>query len=109
MAEDEISKERFQVMERKLYKGIANPAMMASILLGVLMVMGVPSLMQAGWFLAKMPLVALLVVYHIICGAHLYKLAEGENTKSHVYFRWFNEVPVIFLIAIAILVIVKPF
>ena len=96
-------------MERKLYKGIANPAMMATILLGVLIVLGIPSFAHTGWFGAKMLLVIALVVYHIMCKAHMVKLAEGENIKSHIYFRWFNEVPVVILILIAILVIVKPF
>lgn len=109
MAEDQISKERFELMERKLYKGIANPAMMASILLGMLIVMAVPAIASGGWFGAKILLVIALVIYHIMCKAHMMKLADGENTKSHVYFRWFNEVPVVLLIAIAILVIVKPF
>lgn len=109
MSEDQISKERFELMERKLYKGIANPAMMASITLGILMVVGIPAIASGGWFGAKMLLVVALVIYHIMCKAHMIKLAEGENTKSHVYFRWFNEVPVVILILIAILVIVKPF
>lgn len=109
MSEDQVSKERFELMERKLYNGIANPAMMATLTLGILIVMGVPALMAGGWFHAKMALVVALIVYHIMCKAHMMKLAEGENTKSHVYFRWFNEVPVVILILIAILVIVKPF
>lgn len=109
MSEDQVSKERFELMERKLYNGIANPAMMATITLGVLMVVGVPAIASGGWFGAKMLLVVALVMYHIMCKAHMIKLAEGENTKSHVYFRWFNEAPVVILILIAILVIVKPF
>ena len=109
MAEDQISKERFELMERKLYKGIANPAMMVSILLGMSLVMVLPGIASGGWFGAKILLVVALVVYHIMCKAHMMKLAEGENTKTHVYFRWFNEVPVVLLIAIAILVVVKPF
>lgn len=109
MSEDQISKERFELMERKLYKGIANPSMMATITLGVLMVMGIPAIASGGWFGAKMLLVVALVLYHIMCKAHMIKLAEGENTKSHIYFRWFNEAPVVILILIAILVIVKPF
>ncbi len=109
MAEDQIGKERFQLMERKLYKGIANPAMMATILFGTLMVMGIPAIAAGGWFGAKMLLVIALVLYHILCKAHMIKLAEGENTKTHVYFRWFNEVPAVILVLIAILAIVKPF
>lgn len=109
MAEDQISKKRFELMERKLYRGIANPAMMASLTFGILLVLGVPAIAQGGWFHAKMALVVALVIYHIMCKAHMMKIAEGENTKSHVYFRWFNEVPALLLVLIAILVIVKPF
>ncbi len=109
MTEDEISIERFKVMERKLYRGIANPAMMATIALGLGMVWVLPDIARAGWFQAKMVLVVALLAYHFMCKAHLKKFADNANTKSHVYFRWFNEFPVLVLIGIAILVIVKPF
>ena len=109
MAEDEISIERFKLMESRLYRGIANPSMMVALTLGILIVLGVPALMQGGWFHAKMLLVVLLVGYHIMCKLHMKKLAAGTNTKSHVYFRWFNEAPVVALVLISILVIVKPF
>lgn len=109
MAEDQISIERFKVMERKLYRGIANPAMMTSIALGLGMVFVAPAIAQGGWFHAKMVLVALLLGYHFTCKYHLKRFAEDANTKSHIYFRWFNEAPVVVLILIAILVIVKPF
>ena len=108
-AEDQISIERFKVMERKLYKGIANPSMMATIALGLGMVFVVPSIAQAGWFHAKMALVALLLAYHFMCKHYMKRFAENANTKSHVYFRWFNEAPVVVLVLVAILVIVKPF
>ena len=109
MAEDEISKARFIIMERKLYWGIGTPAMVATLVLGTLIVMGVPGLITGGWFYAKLFLVVILVLYHIMCSAHMMKLSEGENTKTHVYFRWFNEFPVLLLVLISILVIVKPF
>ena len=112
MAEDEISRERFKVMERKLYRGIANPSMMASILLGIALVftpVGKVLITSGGWFHAKMVFVVLLVIYHILCKRHMLAFAEDRNEKSHVYFRWFNEAPVVALIAIVILVVVKPF
>lgn len=109
LSEDEISRERFKLMERKLYKGIANPAMMASILLGFATLWQVPGYMQMGWMHAKLTLVVLLVVYHILCKRHMIAFAEDRNTKTHTYFRWFNEVPVVLLIVIVVLVIVKPF
>ena len=61
----------------------------------------------------KIALVALLVVllvgYHHFCGAQLKRFARGENARGHVFYRWFNEVPVLFLLGIVILVVVKPF
>lgn len=111
-ADDEISRERFKVMERKLYRGIANPAMMASILLGISLLftpLGVALISSGGWFHAKLVFVVLLVIYHILCKRHMVAFAEDRNEKSHVYFRWFNEAPVVALIAIVILVVVKPF
>lgn len=108
-AEDEISIERFKVMERKLYRGIANPSMMATIALGIGMIIINPAYLSMGWMHAKLAIVALLVIYHLLCKRHLVAFAENRNTKSHIYFRWFNEAPVIALIAIVILVVIKPF
>ena len=99
-------------MERKLYKGIANPSMMLSILLGIAMVFtpaGKAIIMSGRWFHVKMLLVVVLVVYHVLCKKHMVALEEDRSTKSHVYFRFFNEFPVIILVALAILVVVKPF
>jgi len=107
--QDDISNERFKIMERRLYRGIANPSMMATITLGLLLIAAIPGHMSGGWMHVKLVLVALLVVYHIFCKRHMKAFAEDRNEKSHVYFRWFNEVPSVFLIAIVILVIVKPF
>ena len=110
MSEDPASHERFCVMERKLYRGIMNPAMMATVLFGGLMLWLNPTLFQgAGWLHAKLTLVAVLIGYHHACGRILRRFAAGENQRSHVWFRWFNEVPVIFLLAIVILVVVRPF
>jgi len=110
-AEDQISIDRFKIMERKLYRGIANPAMMASIALGVGMLFTAQGKiwLAMGWFHAKIVLVVMLLGYHFVCKYHLKKFAEDANNKSHIYFRWFNEAPVVALILIAILVIVKPF
>lgn len=111
MTEDEAGIERFKVMERKLYKAIANPAMMATIGLGIWLVMLPQGQIwtSMGWFHAKMTLVALMLVYHFFCKFHLKQFAEDKITRGHVYFRWFNEVPTILMILIVILVIVKPF
>lgn len=109
MAEDQPSRERFTVMERKLYRGIMNPSMIATLLLGGWLLYLNPGWLQMGWLHAKLTLVAVLVGYHHVCGAQLKRFARGENVRSHVFYRWFNEVPVLFLLAIVILVVVKPF
>ncbi len=110
MSDDQISIERFIVMERKLYRGIGTPSMVVTVALGSWLVALNPDYyLSQLWFQLKAALVALLVGYHFICRHHLIELRDGLSTKSHIYFRWFNEAPVMALIAIVILVIVKPF
>ena len=110
MAEDAVSIERFKLMERKLYRGIANPSMIATVILGLWLVYLNPlAYISQGWFHLKVLLVIVLIGYHHMCLAHMKKLANDSNEKTHVYFRFFNEVPVLFMVAIVILVIVKPF
>jgi len=110
MSEDQVSRERFQVMERKLYRGIMTPSMIATLLFGVGMIVMNPGLFATGgWLHAKLALVVVLIGYHHICGAQLKRFARNENNRSHVFYRWFNEFPVLLLLAIVILVVVKPF
>jgi len=109
-AKDQISHERFVIMERKLYRGIMTPAMIATIIFGIwLAALNWNYFKTQGWFHAKMLLVLLLVGYHHICLAHLKRFAIKANTRTHVYFRWFNEVPVLFLLLVIGLVIIRPF
>ena len=110
MSEDQISKDRFKIMERKLYRGIMTPSMIVVIALGTWMItLNSGYYLSAGWMHAKLALVTFLVGYHFMCGALLKNFAQDINDKSHVFYRWFNEVPVLFLIAIVILVVVRPF
>jgi putative membrane protein len=110
MAEDRISIERFKIMERKLSRGIATPAMIAALTFGIWLASLAPDYyLHQGWFLAKVTLVTLLVVYHHVCLYLLRQFRKDRNTRSHVFYRWFNEIPVLFLIAIVILVVVRPF
>jgi putative membrane protein len=110
MTTDKVSKDRFKIMERKLYRGIMTPSMIVVIALGIWMITLNPGYyFSQGWMHAKLVLVAFLIAYHFMCRALMKQFAEDINKKSHVYFRWFNEIPVIFLIAIIILVIVRPF
>lgn len=108
-AEDEPSRQRFCVMERKLYRGIMTPAMIATLLLGAGLIYLNPTWLEMGWLHAKLLLVILLIGYHHACGAQLKRFACNKNTRGHVFYRWFNEVPVLFLLGIVILVVVKPF
>lgn len=106
---DAISIQRFELMERKLYRGIMTPAMIATLVLGLWMVwLAQDYYLTQHWMHAKLALVALLTVYHFSCGYFRKALIVNPNLKSHVYFRWFNEVPVLILIAVVILVVVKP-
>jgi len=110
MSEDAISKERFKIMERKLYRGIATPSMIATLAFGFWLVALSPQYyFSSGWFHAKLVLVVLLVIYHHLCLYYMKQLRADTNSKSHVFYRWFNEVPVFMLVGIVILVVVKPF
>ena len=110
MSEDETSRERFCTMERKLYRGIMLPSMIATLIFGIWLISLNPGYyFSQGWMHAKLALVVLLIAYHHICGAQLKRFARGENQRSHVFYRWFNEAPVLALLAIVILVVVKPF
>ena len=111
MADDEISNERFKVMERKLYKGIMNPSMYVCVGLGLWMLYDYAwtTYSHMGWLHAKLTLVVPLIVYHFYCGKLLRSFRDDKNTRSHVFYRVFNELPVLVLIAVVCLVIVKPF
>ena len=106
MAEDAASRERFKVMERKLYWGIMAPGAILTVVFGGwLMSQGT----WGAWLYAKLLVVAFTIAYHLWCGKLLRDFAHERNTKSHVWYRWFNEIPVIFLAAAVVLVVVKPF
>ena len=104
---DEISNERFKIMERKLFFGIMTPGALITIGLGVWLWLGYG--FSGGWLNAKIILVAILAAYHIYCGKLLLDFKHDRNQHSHKFYRWLNEFPVLILIAIIILVEVKPF
>ena len=106
-SDDRASQERFKVMERKLYYGIMAPGAVLTIVSGLWLWLGYG--FSGGWLHAKLALVAVLVAYHLWCGKLLIDFKHDRNAKSHVWFRWFNEVPVILLLLIVVLVVVKPF
>lgn len=109
-ATDNISIERFKIMERRLYRGIMNPAMIATLVFGIwMLVIGWPVYKSMGWLHLKLTLIVLLIGYHHVCGAYLKKFQRDANKHSAKFYRWFNEIPTLFLIAIVILAVVRPF
>jgi protoporphyrinogen IX oxidase len=106
-AQDAPSRERFKVMERKLYRGIMTPAMVLAVGSGLWLWLGFG--FAGGWLHAKVALVAALVGYHLWMRALMADFARDANRHGHVFFRWVNELPVVLLIAIVVLVVVKPF
>lgn len=109
-ADDEISKERFKIMERKLYRGIAAPAMIATLSFGIWLASFAPEHYFAqGWFKTKLALIALLVAYHFTCRHFMRQLETDNNVRTHRFYRWFNEAPVLLLFGIVVMVVVKPY
>lgn len=111
MCEDELGNERFKVMECKLYRGIMIPSMVLTIIFGVWLMSFYPldAIKTMGWLHAKLTLVVILIGYHHYCGYIVRQFRDDNNHRSHVFYRWFNEFPVLILIAVVILAVVKPF
>lgn len=111
MCDDELGNERFKVMERKLYRGIMTPSAILVLILGIWLMSFYPleAILQMHWLHAKLILVTLLFGYHGMCGRILRDFADNKNQRSHIYYRWFNELPVIILLAVIVLAVVKPF
>ena len=103
---DAAATARLLLMARKLYRFTTMLAVPA-VLLGLALWLGYG--FHGGWLHAKLALVLLVIGYHHACGSLLKKFENGANRRSHVWYRWFNEVPVLLLLAIVILVVVKPF
>ncbi len=109
MSEDQVSRDRFVIMERKLFWGITTPAGIASVLLGMwLLFLNLEYYMAWWWMHAKFNLVLLLIVYHFFCWRYLGQLRANQCNRSHKFFRIFNELPVFLLVGIVILIVVKP-
>ncbi|MDQ9170046.1 CopD family protein [Oxalobacteraceae bacterium R-40] len=108
MESDRTSTERLLLMARKLYRFMTILAVPA-LVFGLWLWMGYGIGRSAGWMHAKLALVIILIGYHHACGSLLRKFEAGKNARSHKWYRWFNEAPVILLLAVVILVVVKPF
>jgi len=106
MEDNETSYARLLLMARKLYRFMTLLAVPA-LVFGLWLWLGYG--ISGGWLHAKLVLVVLLIGYHHACGSLLKKFEHKRNSRSHVWFRWFNEVPVLVLFATLILVVLKPF
>ncbi|MEM8513084.1 putative membrane protein [Massilia sp. MP_M2] len=100
------ARDRLLGMARRLYR-FSMILSVPAVLLGVWLWMGYG--IKGGWLHAKLLLVFLTIGYHHMCGGILKKFERGVNARSHTWYRWFNEVPVVLMLAIVILVTVKPF
>ena len=107
MTDDTAGRERFKVMERKLYYGIMAPGAVLTIAFGLWLWLGYG--FSGGWLHVKLALVAVLIAYHLWCGKLINDFKHDRNTHSHVWYRWFNEFPTVILIVAVILTVVKPF
>jgi putative membrane protein len=110
MCEDDAGNQRFKIMERKLFYGIMTPGGVLTLLFGLAMLKlyAWEAYADTVWLSVKLLLVVVLIVYHVYCGMIVEDFRLDRNRKSHVFYRWFNELPVLLLIVIVILVIVKP-
>ncbi len=110
MSDDQASIERFKVMERKLFYGITTPGAIFTWVFGLWMLYDYAWTAWGSqlWLLVKLLLLVLLVAYHVYCGVLVNDFKHDRNTHSHVWYRWFNELPVIALIGIVLLAVLKP-
>lgn len=106
-ATDAVGLERFSVMERRLF-GIMTIGAVLAIFFGFLMIAASPAYLQAGWLRVKLILVLVLIGYHLCCRALMVALREGGSAHTQRWYRIFNEIPALLLIAIVVLAVVKP-
>lgn len=106
---DSISIQRFNTMQKRLYRTIMWPAAVLTSFLGMILLgLNTGYYLHAGWMHAKLSLVVLLWGYHLLCGRFVKQFSRQKNIKTARFYRIYNEVPTLFLIAIVLLVVVKP-
>lgn len=108
MTDNPETTKTLKVMERKLLIMMHLGGVLTWVF-GIALIIQTPAWLQMGWLHAKLALVLILLAYHLMCWRMVGAFARDENQRSHVWYRWFNEVPVLFLIAIVLLAILKPF
>ena len=107
MSTDKLSNDRFIIMERKLLFEIMTPGGILTIIFGIWLWLGYGY--NGTWLWLKILCVIALILYHIYCIKFFNQFKKNINTRSHIFYRWFNEVPVILLILITLLVVIRPF
>jgi len=111
MSDDKISIDRFKVMERKLFYGIMTPGALLTIVFGLctLFSNGLSAYSGQLWLHVKYILILFLIGYHAYCFLLLQDFKHNRNKHSHIWYRWYNEIPVVIMISIIILAVVRPF
>ena len=105
---DPATQAQFKIMERKLYFGIMTPGGVLTILFGLWLWLGYGIGTGKTWLAAKIILVIILVVYHLWCGQLVKRFRDDANGHGHVFYRWFNEFPVLILVGAVLLAVFKP-
>ena len=109
MSEDQVSKDRFKIMERKLFKAIMTPSAIAAVVLGIWLISFNPQYYLSSWWMhAKLALVLVLIGYHILCWKIMIAFRDDNIARNHRFYRFFNEFPVLILVSVVVLVVVKP-
>ena len=108
MSDDPISRERFKVMERKLFYGIMTPGAVLTVVSGAWLWLGAGMNFAGLWLNIKLGLVLALIAYHVYCGMLLADFKHERSRHGHVFYRWLNEFPVLVLIPVVLLVVFKP-
>ena len=108
LADDAPGKERFKLMERKLYVGIMTPGAVLTVVSGLWLWLGYG--ITGGWLYAKLALVAILIAHHVWLGKLMLDLRNERNRHGDTFYRWINEIPALpVLVGIVLLVVLKPF
>ena len=109
LSDDQISIDRFMIMESKLFWGIMTPSAVATVFLGGWLIsLNHNYFFSATWMQLKLGFVCGLLVYHYLCWHYMMQLRENICDKTHRFFRFFNEVPVLVMVAVVLLVVIKP-
>ena len=106
LATDAVGIDRFKVMEHKLYYGIMTPSAVLTVGFGTWLGLGYGP--WGAWLTAKLGLVALLILYHLYCGKLMLDFKRERNRHGHLWYRWFNEIPILILVAVVLLAVLKP-